>query len=143
MLDSEIDEIDKIMKNVSLSDIEIIKPIGKYYCSCDTVSPQTKSNDDGHRKLCETIVNDSNQCVHCEHYAFFQIGSIKKAPHRPITFSNTPKKVLCITDGKVFESGKAAAKYYNISQGHISEICNGKRKTAKKLEFVFYNDIKH
>ena len=42
------------------------------------------------------------------------------------------KKVTCITTGKVFNTLKQAAEYYNINND-ISECCRGKRKSCGKL----------
>lgn len=44
------------------------------------------------------------------------------------------KAVRCITTGLVFESIKAAIKFYNLGKNgaHISEVCKGKRKTCGK-----------
>ena len=42
------------------------------------------------------------------------------------------KKVTCITTGKVFNTLKQAAEYYNINND-ISECCRGKRNSCGKL----------
>lgn len=47
------------------------------------------------------------------------------------------KKVLCIETGEVFESTMDAQRKTGIS--NISPACRGKRKTAGKLHWKFYN----
>ena len=49
------------------------------------------------------------------------------------------RKVICITDGKIFGSIKEAQVYYNVS--HISEVCRGKRKHTKNLVFKFLEEV--
>ena len=43
------------------------------------------------------------------------------------------KKVICITTGKMFNSIKEAAIYYNVAGNTISFCCKGTRKSAGKL----------
>ena len=44
------------------------------------------------------------------------------------------KKVICVTTGKVFDSIKEAASYYNIkSKADISRVCKGKRNYCGEL----------
>ncbi len=47
------------------------------------------------------------------------------------------KKVICLTDGKIFSSGIEAAKYYNIDQPAVSAICHGKMFSKMGLKFKF------
>ena len=44
------------------------------------------------------------------------------------------KKVICVTTGKMFNSIKEAAIYYNVAGNTISFRCKGKRKHAGKLQ---------
>lgn len=50
------------------------------------------------------------------------------------------RQVVCITDGRAFESASAAARYYDVDRSAIIELCNGKRyrKTVggRKFEYV-------
>lgn len=47
--------------------------------------------------------------------------------------SSTAKKVLCTTTGKIFNSQKEAAKFYNIYETGIGDCCNGRISTAGKF----------
>lgn len=47
------------------------------------------------------------------------------------------KKVLCVETEEIFTSVNDAHRKTGI--GHISEVCNGKLKTAGKLHWKFYN----
>ncbi|MGG3157150.1 hypothetical protein ABEP50_15940 [Priestia megaterium] len=55
------------------------------------------------------------------------------------------KKVICLTTGEVFESISEASRYFKTSDSHISQACNGKRKSAgkhpktnAKLRWMYY-----
>lgn len=58
----------------------------------------------------------------------------------------TPKRVICLTTGKVFESMHQASKVMGVNQGKISMVCNGKRQTTgqlpdgTKLKWAFYDE---
>ena len=52
------------------------------------------------------------------------IGALKRA-----------KKILCKTTNVIFNSQREAGEFYGIkSFRHISEVCNGHKKTCGKLE---------
>ena len=42
------------------------------------------------------------------------------------------KKVRCKNDGTIFKSISEATRFYNLTSGHISDVCNGKRNFAGK-----------
>ena len=52
-----------------------------------------------------------------------------------------PKKVLCITDGKEYESVKVTAAAYGIPQSCISDVCNGKLKKTHGMRFCFVSEM--
>lgn len=43
------------------------------------------------------------------------------------------RKVVCITTGKVFDSIKEAASFYNCNPSVLTKVCQGKRKSCGKL----------
>ena len=47
------------------------------------------------------------------------------------------KKVLCVETGEIFESVHEAQRKTGISQGNISQVCNGKRKTIGGFHWKF------
>ena len=55
-------------------------------------------------------------------------------------------KVICTTTNKIFNTIKEAMEYYNIKSNHISDVCNGDRKSCGKLSdgtklvWMFYKD---
>lgn len=49
------------------------------------------------------------------------------------------KKVLCVETGDVFESAYDAQRKTGIFPNSISNVCNGKRKTAGGYHWKFYN----
>lgn len=80
----------------------------------------------------------------------FTIANILK--NQKINLRGGGKKVKCITTGKTFNTAKEASEYYNVSRGHISNVCKGKRKTTGKdpltgeklqWEYIDYNEYKY
>jgi hypothetical protein len=60
--------------------------------------------------------------------------------------NNKIKRVKCITTGKIFESIKEAAKYYDVNPNGISLCCKGKQentlmKTKEKLQWEYYKEV--
>ena len=69
--------------------------------------------------------------------------SIARKNQKPIN----PKKVICITTGRIFESMVEGAKFYNMnSREHITDCCKYRRKSAgklpdgTKLKWMYYDD---
>ena len=52
---------------------------------------------------------------------------------------NSPKKVFCITTGKVYESAHEAARDLNLNNSTITQCCKGKRPQHKGYKFEYYN----
>ena len=50
------------------------------------------------------------------------------------------KSVLCIDTGQTFNSAKAAAKALGLHRSGISQVCEGKQKTTKKLKYKFMEE---
>ena len=53
---------------------------------------------------------------------------------------NPPKKVLCITTGKVYESAHDAARDLNLNNSAITQCCKGKYKRTKGYQFKYYDE---
>lgn len=54
-------------------------------------------------------------------------------------------KVICVTNGKIFDSVREAADYYNINESNITKCCKGKRpscgkENGKKLEWKYLDN---
>lgn len=50
------------------------------------------------------------------------------------------KKIICITDGKKFNSINEAAEYYGIGRRLISSVLSGSKKTTYGKVFVYDNE---
>ena len=51
------------------------------------------------------------------------------------------KKVICLDDGRVFESIKSAALFFNLSSKAISDACSGRELSTKHgFHFAYYNN---
>lgn len=48
--------------------------------------------------------------------------------------------VMCVDDGRIYESASAAARYYAVSKSAVIELCLGKngRKTVGGRQFIYY-----
>lgn len=56
-----------------------------------------------------------------------------KKGHKPLNV----RKVLCIESDVVYDAIKKASEDTNVMACHISQVCNGKRKSAGKLHWKF------
>lgn len=56
-----------------------------------------------------------------------------KKGHKPLN----ARKVLCIESDVVYDTIKKASEDTNVMACHISQVCNGKRKSAGKLHWKF------
>lgn len=61
-------------------------------------------------------------------------GVLKKSG---VLVNGNKKKTLCITTGEIYSSTQEASKLTGISQSSISSCCNGKRKTAGKMQWEY------
>ena len=50
---------------------------------------------------------------------------------------NKSKQVLCVETGKIYPSTRDVARQLGFSQGNISNVCNGIRKTAYKFHWCY------
>ena len=48
------------------------------------------------------------------------------------------KKVICITTGEIFNSISQASRKYNVGVPKITACCKGRRKSAGKMEWKYY-----
>lgn len=51
-------------------------------------------------------------------------------------FDRAKKPILCLNNGIIYESAKAASLSLNISDKHIGSVCNGKRNHVTGYKFV-------
>lgn len=62
--------------------------------------------------------------------------------YRKLGPKSSAKKVVCLDDGKVFDSTKEAARFYGVSATSISVVCSRspKRRTVGGMVFRFFGD---
>lgn len=63
----------------------------------------------------------------------YKLGLIKPYKHKP----THTKEVCCITLNKTYDSVHEASRELSIDRNEIRKVCNGKRKTARGLMFVW------
>lgn len=74
-------------------------------------------------------LKDGKLCGWCNYDAKEETSKAGKA-----NGGSLKKKVRCIETDKTFNSILEASKYYNTSDSHISQCCNGKRNVSGSLE---------
>ena len=79
-------------------------------------------------------VNTTASGVDGELYQFAYYEEGKEYKLKEVKNIKHPKKVVCVTTNQVFNSTREAALKTSALQSKISMCCNGKRKTAGKLE---------
>lgn len=69
------------------------------------------------------------------------IGNLQWMTHIDNSRKSSNKKIRCIELDKIFESQTAAAEELGLCRPHISQVCNGKRKTCGGLHFEYVEVI--
>jgi hypothetical protein len=54
--------------------------------------------------------------------------------------STIKRKVICLNNLKIYDSGADAARCLNIDYRHISCVCKGNRKTTKGYKFMYLEE---
>jgi len=92
-------------------------------------------NDSVVQNIAKDINENVNRLAICEKYHISQ-SAFYKYLHCAIDLKlciyqgKMPKKVICIENGKVYDSCSSAGRELSIKSSHIKEVCNGKRKTC-------------
>lgn len=82
------------------------------------------------------VLNGNNTSARTKNNMYYQFSYYeegKKYCLKKIKNIKTPKKVICITTGDIFNSTREAAEAMNVQQSKISLCCNGKRNYTGKL----------
>lgn len=67
------------------------------------------------------------------YYQFAYYEKNKEYKLEKIRNLKTPKRVICINTGEIFNSTREAAVKMGVQQGHISQCCNGKRRFSGRM----------
>ena len=52
------------------------------------------------------------------------------------------RKVICLNDNKIFNTGKECAEYYKLAENTILKICKGiTKKSRTGLVFMYYDEF--
>lgn len=70
-----------------------------------------------------------------------EISKTQTGKYKGINHPNYKGKIICINTNKVYISAKEASKCLKISQGNLSSILNGIRKTTNGLKFSYLTEI--
>lgn len=54
--------------------------------------------------------------------------------------SHNRKKVMCLNDGKIFDSGLAAAKFYGADFSEVAKVCRGVKHRIVGRRFVYFTN---
>lgn len=93
-------------------------------------SPKTEFKKGHITTITEEIkqkISEKNKGKHASVRTEFKKG------HKPLN----ARKVLCIESDVIYDTIKKASEDTNVMACHISQVCNGKRKSAGKLHWKF------
>lgn len=65
----------------------------------------------------------------------------KKESEFPIHINNHISPVVCVNDGRIYNSIKEAASYYNLDESCIAKVCKGLRKHTGNKNFKYQEDM--
>lgn len=51
------------------------------------------------------------------------------------------KRIICLDDGKIFDTQKECGEHYGIPSSYINMVCRGTNKAAHGLHFAYYDDV--
>ena len=72
--------------------------------------------------------------MYLENYQKLSEEEIAKIKNQELPNQGRPKEVICITNGKIYESTSEAERQTEVAQQNINKCCKGKRKSAGKDE---------
>lgn len=89
-----------------------------------------------HRVIASNLSKEEAEKL--EHEAIVTLNTKENGYNRNDGGSGRDKKpVRCITDGKIYNSMKETAEYYNMSEDYVDKACRGAVQTAKGLQFEY------
>lgn len=105
---------------------------GKIYSSIVEASKDIGCNYDNVHQVCLGN-NISAKGKDGKYYQFAYYEEGRSYELKPIRNIKTPKKVICVNTGEIFNSTREAAEKTGVQQSHISQCCNGKRNFAGRM----------
>lgn len=79
-------------------------------------------------------ISELEWCTQSENmkHSFHVLGRQSSTKNRFGALCKSSKKVLCINDGKSYDSIKLAAKSYGLKEWAVGSVCNGTQKSNRK-----------
>lgn len=74
---------------------------------------------------------------HAEKNRVARLGKSNLDSHNKAISEAKSRRIICLNNGKVYESARKAAKELGLQYSKISLVCNGKRKHTKGYIFKF------
>ena len=131
-----------IMKKVHRLVAEAFIPNPNNYQCVDHIDTNVLNNNVKNLRWCSIKMNNNNELTR-KHNSEAQKGkhhSIETEFKKGVPNLSTSTKVMCLNNGKVYESQKEAAKDLKISPKHISDVCRGVRKKTHGYSFIYSNN---
>lgn len=124
---------------VRLSKDGIVKPFYLHRIILETFNPIEDMDklDCNHRDECK-----ENNCLNNLEW-LSRKENLNYGTRNERAAATLSKAVRCIDDKKIFPSMREASRQTGISNGNISQCCNGKRKTAGGLHWMFEEDYQN
>ena len=92
-----------------------------------------KHSENTKKKISETKIKNMNDEIKNK----ISIGL--KGNKNGIGNKGNIKKIICLTNGKIYESIKSAADELNLHSSGIIKVCKGEFKQTKGFEFKYYD----
>jgi len=82
-----------------------------------------------------------NYCIMGKRKSAKKWALCKKESEFPIYVNTHISPVVCVNDGKKYNSIKEAASYYKLDESCIAKVCKGKRKHTGNKYFKYHEDM--
>jgi len=95
----------------------------------DHIDTNPQNNKISNLKWVTSVENNNNELT-LKHYSNWQKGKPKF----------TSKKVICLNDGKIFDSLSICEANYGLNKGSVYRCCISEYKQTKGYQFIYYSD---
>lgn len=131
------------VKSLKFGKERILKPVkdGKKYLCVNLCKQGKQKMCKVHRLVAETFIDNPNNLPQVNHKDEDKTNNASSNLEwcdcqYNIDYSQS-KQVLCVETGKIYPSLSEVCRQLGFTQSHISNACNGKRKTAYNFHWRY------